>query len=145
MNALKGKKVDNYFSNISSNKRQKRLKEKKTFNNNDNNNSYEQNNNKINKTPLYLYTDKKMFLLLKRTFYLNEFEKTERYINSEKFSGKKYNLTKDEFNLLVTEFNNLINLQNLYINIEDLFKSLQLQNKIINILKVYIMNKIEQK
>ena len=34
---------------------------------------------------------------------------------------------------------------NLYINFEDLFKGLQLQNKIINILKIYITNKIEEK
>ena len=95
--------------------------------------------------PLFLYTDKKTFLLFKRTFYMRELEKTENFINSEKFMDKRLNLTYDEFSRLLAEFNNLLKLQNLYINFEDLFRSLQLQNKIINILKVYIINKIGEK
>ena len=95
--------------------------------------------------PLFLYTDKKTFLLFKRTYYMRELEKTENFINSEKFMDKRLNLTYDEFSRLLAEFNNLLKLQNLYINFEDLFRSLQLQNKIINILKVYIINKIGEK
>ena len=95
--------------------------------------------------PLYLYTDKKSFLLLKRTYYLKELKKTETLINNEKFMGEKFNLTNDEFKRLVSEFNNLINLQNLLICSEDLLKSLQLQNKIIKILKIFIINQIEEK
>ena len=95
--------------------------------------------------PLFLYTDKKTFLLFKRTYYMQELEKTENFINSEKFMDKRLNLTYDEFSRLLAEFNNLLKLQNLYINFEDLFRSLQLQNKIINILKVYIINKIGEK
>ena len=95
--------------------------------------------------PLFLYTDKKTFLLFKRTYYMRELEKTENFINSEKFMDKRLNLTYEEFIRLLAEFNNLLKLQNLYINFEDLFRSLQLQNKIINILKVYIINKIGEK
>ena len=59
--------------------------------------------------------------------------------------GEKFILTHDEFKRLVSEFNNLLNLQNLTICFEDLLKSLQLQNKIINILKIFIINQIEDK
>ena len=75
----------------------------------------------------------------------SELEKTENFINSEKFMDKRLNLTYDEFSRLLAEFNNLLKLQNLYINFEDLVRSRQLQNKIINILKVYIINKIGEK
>ena len=122
-------------------KRKSALKQKE---NTKNENKCEQNVLSFDK-PLFLYTDKKTFLLFKRTYYMRELEKTENFINSEKFMDKRLNLTYDEFSRLLAEFNNLLKLQNLYINFEDLFRSLQLQNKIINILKVYIINKIEEK
>ena len=122
-------------------KRKSALKPKE---NTKNENKCEQNVLSFDK-PLFLYTDKKTFLLFKRTFYMRELEKTENFINSEKFMDKRLNLTYDEFSRLLAEFNNLLKLQNLYINFEDLFRSLQLQNKIINILKVYIINKIGEK
>ena len=109
-----------------------------------NENGLDENDMNLNK-PLFLFTDKKFFLLLKRTYYMKELEKAEKFINSERFSETKLNLTNEEFQSLVEEFNNLLNLQNLYISFEDLFKSLQLQNKIIKILKIYITNKIEEK
>ena len=109
-----------------------------------NENGLDENIMNLNK-PLFLFTDKKFFLLLKRTYYMKELEKAEKFINSERFSETKLNLTNEEFQSLVEEFNNLLNLQNLYISFEDLLKSLQLQNKIINILKIYITNKIEEK
>ncbi len=122
-------------------KRKSALKPKE---NTKNENKCEQNVLSFDK-PLFLYTDKKTFLLFKRTFYMRELEKTENFINSEKFMDKRLNLTYDEFSRLLAEFNNLLKLQKLYINFEDLFRSLQLQNKIINILKVYIINKIGEK
>ena len=122
-------------------KRKSALKPKE---NTKNENKNEQNVLSFDK-PLFLYTDKKTFLLFKRTFYMRELEKTENFINSEKFMDKRLNLTYDEFSRLLAEFNNLLKLQKLYINFEDLFRSLQLQNKIINILKVYIINKIGEK
>lgn len=122
-------------------KRKSALKPKE---NTKNENKSEQNVLSFDK-PLFLYTDKKTFLLFKRTYYMRELEKTENFINSEKFMDKRLNLTYDEFSRLLAEFNNLLKLQKLYINFEDLFRSLQLQNKIINILKVYIINKIGEK
>ncbi len=122
-------------------KRKSALKPKE---NTKNENKCEQNVLSFDK-PLFLYTDKKTFLLFKRTYYMRELEKTENFINSEKFMDKRLNLTYDEFSRLLAEFNNLLKLQKLYINFEDLFRSLQLQNKIINILKVYIINKIGEK
>ena len=122
-------------------KRKSALKPKE---NTKNENKSEQNVLSFDK-PLFLYTDKKTFLLFKRTYYMRELEKTENFINSEKFMDKRLNLSYDEFSRLLAEFNNLLKLQNLYINFEDLFRSLQLQNKIINILKVYIINKIGEK
>ena len=122
-------------------KRKSALKPKE---NTKNENKSEQNALSFDK-PLFLYTDKKTFLLFKRTFYMRELEKTENFINSEKFMDKRLNLTYDEFSRLLAEFNNLLKLQKLYINFEDRFRSLQLQNKIINILKVYIINKIGEK
>ena len=126
-------------------KRQKKRKSAlKPKENTKNENKSEQNVLSFDK-PLFLYTDKKTFLLFKRTYYMRELEKTENFINSEKFMDKRLNLSYDEFSRLLAEFNNLLKLQNLYINFEDLFRSLQLQNKIINILKVYIINKIGEK
>jgi hypothetical protein len=122
-------------------KRKSALKPKE---NTKNENKCEQNVLSFDK-PLFLYTDKKTFLLFKRTYYMRELEKTENFINSEKFMDKRLNLTYDEFSRLLAEFNNLLKLQKLYINFEDLFRSLQLQNKIINILKVYIINKMGEK
>ena len=43
---------------------------------------------------LFLYNDKKIFLLLKRTFFLQEISKIEHYINSEKFLCDKLILSK---------------------------------------------------
>ena len=126
-------------------KRQKKRKSAlKPKENTKNENKCEQNVLSFDK-PLFLYTDKKTFLLFIRTYYMRELEKTENFINSEKFMDKRLNLTYDEFSRLLAEFNNLLKLQKLYINFEDLFRSLQLQNKIINILKVYIINKIGEK
>ena len=73
----------------------------------------------INKTriklrkPLFVFPDKKMRLLLKRTLFLKEISIIERYINSEKFLCEKINLSKEEFNRLIMEYNYLLNLQKL--------------------------------
>ena len=90
----------------------------------------------------FLKTDKKMRLLLGRTYYMKEFDKIERYINAEGFLVKNYNLTNDQYIKLISFFNNLLNLQNICVNNQDYAKCLQIQNKIINILKKYIINKI---
>ena len=94
--------------------------------------------------PLFVFPDKKMRLLLKRTLFLKEISIIERYINSEKFLCEKINLSKEEFNRLIMEYNYLLNLQKLNFCYEDIFRSLSLQNKIINILKMHLINNIEQ-
>ena len=142
LHALKPQKNANFKQKNSRKKGKTRIELSKEKINNEN--GLDENIMNLNK-PLFLFTDKKFFLLLKRTYYMKELEKTEKFINSERFSETKLNLTNEEFQSLVEEFNNLLNLQNLYISFEDLFKSLQLQNKIINILKIYITNKIEEK
>ena len=148
LNALKSKKNDTSDRKKSIKKPKIRVKAKRGITNKENKEKKETiiEQSSINdKKPLFLYTDKKIFLLLKRTYYMRELDKTEKFVNSERFKEKQIDLTNDEFKRLVSEFNNLLNLQKLYINFEDLFKSLQLQNKIINILKIYIINKIEEK
>ena len=142
LHALKPQKNANFKQKNSRKKGKTRIELRKEKINNEN--GLDENDINLNK-PLFLFTDKKFFLLLKRTYYMKELEKAEKFINSERFSETKLNLTNEEFQRLVEEFNNLLNLQNLYISFEDLFKSLQLQNKIINILKIYITNKIEEK
>ena len=142
LHALKPQKNANFKQKNSRKKGKTRIELSKEKINNEN--GLDENDMNLNK-PLFLFTDKKFFLLLKRTYYMKELEKAEKLINSERFSETKLNLTNEEFQRLVEEFNNLLNLQNLYISFEDLFKSLQLQNKIINILKIYITNKIEEK
>ena len=142
LHALKPQKNANFKQKNSRKKGKTRIELSKEKINNEN--GLDENIMNLNK-PLFLFTDKKFFLLLKRTYYMKELEKAEKFINSERFSETKLNLTNEEFQRLVEEFNNLLNLQNLYISFEDLFKSLQLQNKIINILKIYITNKIEEK
>ena len=142
LHALKPQKNANFKQKKSRKKGKTRIELSKEKINNEN--GLDENDINLNK-PLFLFTDKKFFLLLKRTYYMKELEKAEKFINSERFSETKLNLTNEEFQSLVEEFNNLLNLQNLYISFEDLFKSLQLQNKIINILKIYITNKIEEK
>ena len=142
LHALKPQKNANFKQKNSRKKGKTRIELSKEKINNEN--GLDENIMNLNK-PLFLFTDKKFFLLLKRTYYMKELEKAEKFINSERFSETKLNLTNEEFQRLVEEFNNLLNLQNLYISFEDLLKSLQLQNKIINILKIYITNKIEEK
>ena len=142
LHALKPQKNANFKQKNSRKKGKTRIELRKEKINNEN--GLDENDMNLNK-PLFLFTDKKFFLLLKRTYYMKELEKAEKFINSERFSETKLNLTNEEFQSLVEEFNNLLNLQNLYISFEDLLKSLQLQNKIINILKIYITNKIEEK
>ena len=93
---------------------------------------------------LYIYNDKKIYLLLKRNFFLQEISKIEHYINSEKFLHDKLILSKKEYNMLIAGYNNLLDMQNLNVCLEDIFKSLLIQNKIINILKIYLINKINQ-
>ena len=140
--ALRQKKNKNWIKSKSTKKRKIRIKTKIIKIKNE---AIKDKNALLVNKPAYLYTDKKTFLLLQRTYYLQKLKKTETLINNEKYLEEKFNLTNDEFKRLVSEFNNLLNLQNSWVCVEDLLKSLQLQNKIINILKIFIINQIEDK
>ena len=141
LNALKRKKKRN--TNLKK-KRRKKIRHKKQKRNkkDDINNNIEQNNSIRKNEPLFFNADRKTFFLLMRTYYLKELEKTERFLNSQKFLDGNIILTEDEYNYLVAEYNHLLMMENLYLNLEDLFRSLQLQKKITNILKMYLIYKI---
>ena len=83
--------------------------------------------------------EKKMLLIIKRTYYMNEMDKIEHYLNSVE-NIKNLNLIKNEQKKLIYCFNKLSNYEKIYINLEDYYKSLNIQKRIINILKKYIIN-----
>ena len=99
--------------------------------------SIEENNKRI---LISIKNDKKSFLLLTRTYYLNEFNKITKFIDNEERLNN--NLTNEKYRQLLSFLNILIKFEDYYINKEDIFKSLQLQSKIINIIKKYFINKI---
>ena len=84
--------------------------------------------------------DKKTYLLLKRTYYLNIFDIIEKQINNDEVFNKNNRLTNDKYLQLLSYFIVLVKFEELYINKVDAFKSLQLQSKILNMLKMYIIN-----
>ena len=86
--------------------------------------------------------DKKAHLLMTRTYYLKEFDKIENIINNEYFSNQNYNLSNENYIQLLSYLNALLNLEDIYINKNDYLRSLQIQAKIINIIKTYLINKI---
>ena len=84
--------------------------------------------------------DKKMDLLLKRTYYLNEFDKINNLIdNAKKLLERKNDLSKEKYAHLIFLLNILYKLENLTIITKDVYKSLQLQKKIIEIMKNFLM------
>ena len=86
--------------------------------------------------------DKKTQLLLTRTFYLNEFDKIENVINNEELLNQKHILREQQYLQLVSYLNILFIFEDLYINKTDIYRSLILRNRIINIIKKYLINKI---
>ena len=101
-------------------------------------NYIEENNKRI---LVSIKNDKKTYLLLMRTYYLNEFDKIEKIINNEGLLNKNYNLTNETYLQLLSFLNLLLKFEEIYINKFDVLKSLQLQSKIINIIKQFIINK----
>ena len=87
--------------------------------------------------------DKKINNLLIRTYYLNEIYKIENEINNNEQFNNNCKLTNESYLKLLSYLSALINIENLYISKVDEFKSLKLQNKIINIIKTYFVNKID--
>ena len=100
--------------------------------------SIEKNNKQIFGS---IKNDKKAYLLMTRTYYINEFNKIERFINNEELSNRNYCLTKEKYFLLLSYLIALSQFEDLYINKNDLLRSLQIQIKIINIIKMNIINK----
>jgi hypothetical protein len=98
-------------------------------------NYIEENNKRI---LVSIKNDKKTYLLLMRTYYLNEFNKIEKIID---LLNKNYNLTNETYLQLLSFLNLLLKFEEIYINKFDVLKSLQLQSKIINIIKQFIINK----
>ncbi len=99
----------------------------------------EQNNKRL---LVSIKNDKKTYLLLTRTYYTNEFDKIEKIINNEDLINKKNCITNDLYLKLLSYLNILLNFEEFYVYKTDLFRSLQLQSKIINIIKSYIKNKM---
>ena len=97
----------------------------------------EENNKRIF---ISIEKDKKSFLLLTRTYYLNEFNKIENFINNEERLNN--NLTNEKYLQLLSFLNLLLKLEDFYLTKLDFFKSLQIQSKIINIIKRNFINKI---
>jgi len=106
------------------------------FRNYDNNEFEELISNRITQ---YTTENINLLLMLNRAYYTNEFQKIERYIDSLDYINNK-NLSKDDEKRLTLCFNRLSKLEYLYISLEDYYKSLQLQKRIINYVKKYIIN-----
>ena len=100
----------------------------------------EENNKRI---LVSLEKDRKTYLLMTRTNYLNIFDIIEKYINSIELLEPNSKLSNEKYLKLISFFNILVKFEEVYINKFDKFRSLQLQIKIINILKMYFKNKID--
>ena len=82
--------------------------------------------------------DRKYYLLLTRTYYLNELEKIEQNVNREEMEYKKGNLSKDKYLNLLSYLNVLVYFEDLYMFKSDKLRSLKLQAKIVEILKNFL-------
>ena len=90
----------------------------------------------------YTLEGNKILLILNRELYLNEMQKIERYLDALEYLNRP-NLIKNEQKRLIFCFNRLSNLEKMYITLEDYYKSLNLQKRIIYILKVSILSTFE--
>ena len=86
--------------------------------------------------------DKKTILLLTRTYYLKEFEKIEKVVNNEELINANNSLTDKLYMQLLSYLNLLLNFEELNLNNKDKYRNLQLQSKIIKIIKKFVLNKI---
>ncbi len=101
--------------------------------------SIEENNKRIfgsNKS------DKKTNLLLTRTNYLKEFEKIEKFINNEELIKDNDSLNDKLYLQLLSYLTLLLSFEDLYLKNNDNYRNLQLQSKIIKIIKKFVLNKI---
>ena len=87
--------------------------------------------------------DKKTSFLLMRTYYLNEIDKIEKDINNDELSIQNCKLNSQQYLKLLSYLNVLLSFESLYIYKIDQLKSLQLQSKIVKIIKNYFIHKID--
>ena len=90
----------------------------------------------------YTLEGNKILLILNRELYLNEMKKIERYLDTLEYLNRP-NLIKNEQKRLIFCFNRLSNFEKMYISLEDYYKSLNIQKRIIYILKVSILSKFK--
>ena len=86
--------------------------------------------------------DRKSFLLMTRTYYLEEFEKIGKFIDNKDLVNQNIDITKEKYIKLLSYLNVLFYFESIYINKYDFYRSLQIQSKLINIIKTYLINKI---
>ena len=87
----------------------------------------------------FTHEERKKLLIFNRTYYMNEMDRIERYINSIENMKDLKKMKKEEKKLIFC-FNKLSNNEKLYINLQDYYKSLNLQKRIVIMLKKYIIN-----
>ena len=92
-----------------------------------------------NRISQYTTENINFLLMLNKEYYSEELQKIERYLDTLDYINIK-NLSKDDEKRLTFCFNRLSKLEYLYISLEDYYKSLQLQKRIINYVKKYIIN-----
>ena len=104
------------------------------------NNDYKDIDNIIsNRIDQYASDNINLLLMLNRAYYINELVKIERYLDTLDYMNSNC-ISKIDEKRLIFCFNRLSKLEYLYISLEDYYKSLQLQKRIINYAKKYIIN-----
>ena len=91
-------------------------------------------------------SDNKTHLLLKKTYCMNIINSIENHLENDLRKNKgNVNISRDDYFSLSIDLYKLSNLDGLFICQEDFIKCLNIQNKIINILKQYVSNEINEK
>ena len=92
-----------------------------------------------NRIDQYTSENINLLLMLNRAYYVNELVKIERYLDTLEYMNSNC-ISKIDEKRLIFCFNRLSKLEYLYVSLEDYYKSLQLQKRIINYAKKYIIN-----
>jgi len=92
-----------------------------------------------NRIEQYTSENINLLLMLNRAYYVNELVKIERYLDTLEYMNSNC-ISKIDEKRLIFCFNRLSKLEYLYVSLEDYYKSLQLQKRIINYAKKYIIN-----
>ena len=92
-----------------------------------------------NRIDQYTSENINLLLMLNRAYYVNELVKIERYLDTLDYINSK-SISKVDEKRLTFCFNRLSKLEFMYISLENYYKSLQLQKRIINLVKQNIIN-----